>query len=73
MYDCRHFLVDSSNSLLTFFPLWWLWQVGGYVVEYKGVVFATVRGAGHLVPSYQPGRALTMIASFLQGTLPPPS
>ncbi|KAK8572524.1 hypothetical protein V6N12_028577 [Hibiscus sabdariffa] len=46
-------------------------EVGGYVVGYKGVVFTTVRGAGHTVPSYQPERALTMITSFLQGKLPP--
>lgn len=44
------------------------WQVGGYVVEYNGLTFVTVRGAGHTVPSYQPQRALTMISSFLQGT-----
>ncbi|KAJ8439369.1 hypothetical protein Cgig2_022506 [Carnegiea gigantea] len=48
-------------------------EVGGYVVEYEGLVFVTVRGAGHLVPSYQPLRALTMISAFLQGTLPPQS
>ncbi|XP_059659730.1 serine carboxypeptidase 1-like [Cornus florida] len=48
-------------------------EVGGYVVEYKGLTFATVRGAGHLVPSYQPERALLMISSFLQGSLPPSS
>ncbi|KAM7272173.1 hypothetical protein ACFE04_026836 [Oxalis oulophora] len=48
-------------------------EVGGYVVEYDGLTFVTVRGAGHMVPSYQPERALTMISSFLQGTpLPPP-
>lgn len=47
------------------------WQVGGYVVGYKGVVLVTVRGAGHAVPSYQPERALAMISSFLQGKLPP--
>ncbi|XP_039049984.1 serine carboxypeptidase 1-like [Hibiscus syriacus] len=46
-------------------------EVGGYVVGYNGVVFTTVRGAGHMVPSYQPARALTMITSFLQGKLPP--
>ncbi|KAH9615498.1 hypothetical protein KSS87_020901 [Heliosperma pusillum] len=46
-------------------------QVGGYVVGYEGLAFVTVRGAGHLVPSYQPKRALTMVSSFLQGTLPP--
>ncbi|XP_050267246.1 LOW QUALITY PROTEIN: serine carboxypeptidase 1-like [Quercus robur] len=46
-------------------------EVGGYAVGYKGVTFATVRGAGHEVPSYQPERALTMISSFLTGKLPP--
>lgn len=50
-------------------------QVGGYVAGYKGgLTFATVRGAGHMVPSYQPKRALTLISSFLLGKqLPPPS
>ncbi|XP_065865137.1 serine carboxypeptidase 1-like [Euphorbia lathyris] len=46
-------------------------EVGGYVVAYDGVTFVTVRGAGHLVPSYQPERALVMISSFLKGILPP--
>ncbi|CAN6319792.1 unnamed protein product [Urochloa humidicola] len=46
-------------------------EVGGYVLEYKGLVFATVRGAGHMVPMYQPQRALTLFSSFLQGKLPP--
>ncbi|XP_004292826.1 PREDICTED: serine carboxypeptidase II-3-like [Fragaria vesca subsp. vesca] len=46
-------------------------EVGGYVVGYKGLTFATVRGAGHKVPSYQPQRSLVFISSFLQGTLPP--
>uniref|UniRef100_A0A803KRD9 Carboxypeptidase n=1 Tax=Chenopodium quinoa TaxID=63459 RepID=A0A803KRD9_CHEQI len=48
-------------------------QVGGYIVGYEGLVFVTVRGAGHLVPSYQPKRALTMFSSFLLGKLPPKS
>ncbi|XP_031273423.1 serine carboxypeptidase II-3-like [Pistacia vera] len=43
-------------------------EVGGYVVGYKGVTFATVRGSGHMVPSNQPERSLVMISSFLQGT-----
>ncbi|GJN31651.1 hypothetical protein PR202_gb20072 [Eleusine coracana subsp. coracana] len=46
-------------------------EVGGYVVGYDGLVFATVRGAGHMVPTYQPQRALTLFSSFLQGKLPP--
>ncbi|KAE9458523.1 hypothetical protein C3L33_09574, partial [Rhododendron williamsianum] len=48
-------------------------EVGGYVVEYEGLVLTTVRGSGHEVPSYQPERALVMISSFLLGTLPPSS
>ncbi|KAA8544411.1 hypothetical protein F0562_022423 [Nyssa sinensis] len=48
-------------------------SVGGYVVGYEGVTFVAVRGAGHLVPSYQPQKALVMISSFLQGTLLPSS
>ncbi|XP_039034625.1 serine carboxypeptidase 1-like [Hibiscus syriacus] len=47
-------------------------EVGGYVVEYDGLTFVTVRGADRLVPSYQPARALAMISSFLGGALPPP-
>ncbi|KAG6482433.1 hypothetical protein ZIOFF_059064 [Zingiber officinale] len=43
-------------------------EVGGYTVVYDhNLTFATVREAGHEVPSYQPARALEMIKSFLQG------
>lgn len=48
-------------------------EVGGYVVVYKGVLFMTIRGAGHEVPSYQPERSLTMFSSFIEGKLPPQS
>ncbi|XP_028095935.1 serine carboxypeptidase-like 40 [Camellia sinensis] len=44
-------------------------EVGGYTEVYKGdLTFATVRGAGHQVPSYQPARALSLIMHFLAGT-----
>lgn len=46
-------------------------QVGGYLIGYEGLTLITVRGAGHMVPSYQPQRTLTLISSFLQGKLPP--
>ncbi|CAL5087964.1 unnamed protein product [Urochloa decumbens] len=47
-------------------------EVGGYVQQYKGgFTFASVRGAGHMVPSYQPERALILLDSFLKGELPP--
>lgn len=43
-------------------------EVGGYTMVYdRNLTFATVRGAGHEVPSYQPARALVLINSFLHG------
>ncbi|KAI3448853.1 hypothetical protein Pfo_005518 [Paulownia fortunei] len=43
-------------------------QVGGYTQVYEGnLTFATVRGAGHEVPIYQPARALSLIMHFLAG------
>ncbi|XP_057958558.1 serine carboxypeptidase-like 40 [Malania oleifera] len=51
---------------------WYPWyldgEVGGYAVVYENLTFATVRGAGHEVPSYQPKRALSLIMHFLNGT-----
>ena len=43
-------------------------QVGGYVVSYEGLTFATVRGAGHMVPYTQPARALHLFQAFLANT-----
>ncbi|GLJ12248.1 hypothetical protein SUGI_0187320 [Cryptomeria japonica] len=63
----------SINALkLSIEEEWYPWMsgeldVGGFSVIYKGLTFATVRGAGHEVPSYQPSRALTMTKSFLAG------
>nr|XP_010910237.1 serine carboxypeptidase II-3 [Elaeis guineensis] len=43
-------------------------QVGGYSVVFDGnLTLATVRGAGHEVPSYQALRALVLIKFFLEG------
>lgn len=42
-------------------------QVGGRIVEYEGLTFVTVRGAGHLVPLNKPREALALIHSFLFG------
>jgi hypothetical protein len=37
----------------------------GYAVTYDKFQFITVNGAGHMVPQYQPGFALTMFEKFL--------
>ncbi|GAB4817359.1 hypothetical protein N2152v2_004405 [Parachlorella kessleri] len=39
--------------------------VGGWTVDYEGLSFATVRGAGHMVPYTQPERALYLFESFV--------
>nr|GFB46964.1 serine carboxypeptidase-like 40 [Tanacetum cinerariifolium] len=41
-------------------------EAGGFVQVYKGdLTLATVRGAGHQVPSFQPKRALALIKHSL--------
>ncbi|XP_054795012.1 serine carboxypeptidase-like 40 isoform X2 [Prosopis cineraria] len=57
---------------LTVKTAWHPWfvkgEVGGYTQVYAGDMrFATVRGAGHAVPSYKPARALSLLIHFLQG------
>lgn len=48
-------------------------QVCGWTVAYgKNLTFATVRGAAHMVPYSQPGRALLLFKSFLAGKRLPP-
>ncbi|GKV11066.1 hypothetical protein SLEP1_g22352 [Rubroshorea leprosula] len=47
-------------------------QVAGWVETYEGeLTFATVRGAGHMVPVFAPHQALSLFAHFLSAkTLP---
>ncbi|WOK93994.1 serine carboxypeptidase-like 35 [Canna indica] len=47
-------------------------QIAGWMVEYvEGLSFITIRGAGHMVPTDAPGRALTIFSQFIKGgTLP---
>ncbi|KAL4423355.1 hypothetical protein ABPG77_004286 [Micractinium sp. CCAP 211/92] len=40
-------------------------QVGGWTVEHKGLIFASVRGAGHMVPYTQPERALYLFSKWV--------
>uniref|UniRef100_A0A804LF65 Carboxypeptidase n=1 Tax=Zea mays TaxID=4577 RepID=A0A804LF65_MAIZE len=54
--DWRPWSIDAKDQ-----------EVAGYVIEYKGVVFATVRGSGHMVPIDQPGRGFALFSSFIKG------
>lgn len=40
-------------------------QVGGWTITYDGLMFVTVRGAGHQVPTFKPKEALLMLRHFL--------
>lgn len=42
-------------------------QVGGWTQAYEQLVYATVRGAAHMVPYAQPERALILFRRFLSG------
>eukprot|EP01059_Diplonema_ambulator_P027787 TRINITY_DN46470_c0_g1_i1.p2 TRINITY_DN46470_c0_g1~~TRINITY_DN46470_c0_g1_i1.p2 ORF type:complete len:456 (+),score=144.67 TRINITY_DN46470_c0_g1_i1:165-1370(+) len=44
-------------------------QVAGFITEFDGFTFATVRGAGHMVPSTRPAQALDLFTQFLEGDL----
>eukprot|EP01018_Ginkgo_biloba_P035386 Gb_11699 [translate_table: standard] len=50
---------------------WYPWyrnkQVGGWTEVYQGLTFATIRGAGHEVPLFQPKSAFQLFKSFLSG------
>ncbi|PIN17653.1 Serine carboxypeptidases (lysosomal cathepsin A) [Handroanthus impetiginosus] len=50
---------------------WYPWysggQVGGWSEVYEGLTFATVRGAGHEVPLFQPRRSFILFQAFLSG------
>lgn len=41
-------------------------QVAGYVKHFDGLVFATVKGSGHMVPTDKPAAALSLIVGFLE-------
>ncbi|KAL3506490.1 hypothetical protein ACH5RR_031872 [Cinchona calisaya] len=68
MFDIKKLRVSVTTP-------WYPWytqdEVGGYVVGYENLTFVTIRGAGHMVPSTQPARALALFSSFLDGKLPP--
>ncbi|KAG4970980.1 hypothetical protein JHK84_037075 [Glycine max] len=46
-------------------------EVSGWFEEYKGLTFATFRGAGHAVPCFKPSNSLAFFSSFLNGESPP--
>jgi len=69
----RYSIQDLGLSVTTPWRPWTAkMEVGGYVQQYAGgFTFITVRAAGHMVPSFQPERALILLNYFLKGVIPP--
>jgi serine carboxypeptidase-like clade 1 len=42
-------------------------KIAGYVVDYKGLTFVTVKGTGHMVPQWKRKEAFYMLTQFLNG------
>jgi hypothetical protein len=81
--------IDSLGwEVNTSYTRWWITdsqnlpQIAGYVRTYasstgKVASFATVKGSGHMAPTFKPQQAFILFQSFLQGgawpvTPPPP-
>lgn len=61
------FVDDLGLKLVSDYKAWHLkTQVAGYVKHFDGLVFATVKGSGHMVPTDKPAAALALIAGFLE-------
>eukprot|EP01063_Lacrimia_lanifica_P003914 TRINITY_DN1216_c0_g1_i1.p1 TRINITY_DN1216_c0_g1~~TRINITY_DN1216_c0_g1_i1.p1 ORF type:complete len:454 (+),score=159.68 TRINITY_DN1216_c0_g1_i1:49-1410(+) len=63
-------LWDMAGEVKSAWAQWLMdGQVGGFIVKFNGLSFATVHGAGHMVPSTRPGHSLYLLSEFLQGNL----
>jgi hypothetical protein len=55
-----------GEPLSTWKPWYSQGQVAGYSVEFPGMRFSAVHGAGHMVPSTRPQQAYDMFVKFLE-------
>lgn len=61
------FVDDLGLQLVNDYREWHLrGQVAGYVKHFDQLVFATVKGSGHMVPEDKPAAALALIVGFLE-------
>ncbi|KAG9157710.1 hypothetical protein Leryth_021223 [Lithospermum erythrorhizon] len=63
-YSLAHLKLDTE---VPWYPWYNKKQVGGWTEVYKGLTFATVRGAGHEVPLFKPRASYQLLKSFLSG------
>lgn len=66
---CR-FAEDLGQKIIHPYKAWFLdGQVAGFKTVYDRLVFTTIRGAGHMVPSDKPKIAYVMLDGFLSGEI----
>jgi len=64
-------IIDMNLPLITDWAPWYYTrstgtkQVAGWTVGFKGLTFTTVKGAGHMVPFFQPAPAYQMLENFI--------
>ena len=42
-------------------------NVSGYIINYKGLAFCTIKGTGHMAPEWKPKESYYMFSKFLNG------
>ena len=61
------FVDDLGLTLVSDYKEWHLQnQAAGYVKHFENLAYATVKGAGHMVPDDKPAAALALIVGFLE-------
>mmetsp|Transcript_41137 Transcript_41137/g.39652 ORF Transcript_41137/g.39652 Transcript_41137/m.39652 type:complete len:93 (+) Transcript_41137:1168-1446(+) len=60
------------TTVVDWMPYYYNGQVAGYYEEYEGgFAFATIHGAGHMVPMNKPAESYVLFTSWLKGEIPP--
>lgn len=61
--------IQSMNPVIkeSLRPYMYGGHVAGYVEEYEGLTYATVHGAGHMVPEDKPPEAYHLITNCIKG------
>mmetsp|Transcript_29515 Transcript_29515/g.28678 ORF Transcript_29515/g.28678 Transcript_29515/m.28678 type:complete len:92 (+) Transcript_29515:256-531(+) len=61
----------SLATLTPWYPYQLDGQVAGYYVSYAGFDFATVHGAGHMVPQFKRPESYVLFTHWFRGAEPP--
>ncbi|KAG6545937.1 hypothetical protein Mapa_012597 [Marchantia paleacea] len=65
----NNFAKGLGFNITSHYQPWWAAnQIGGWTIQYGAkLLYATVRGAGHMVPTSRPAQGFQILTSFLRG------